>query len=104
MSNPARWRNAKLWAATGLLPLGVSLVAATAETHTVAWSLAGYACLLFVPALIIDVIVDTLRDHVTAEHSGQILLVPQQAVSLRFAEDIRAELLKRQSDPGPPPV
>jgi len=82
VSGQPRWRNAKLWGATGLLPVGVCLVAVTAETHRVAPSLVGYACLLFVPGLIIDVVVDALRADAPAE--------------------LQAELHKRREAPGRP--
>jgi hypothetical protein len=44
----------RVWAASALLMLGVALVASTAETHVVWWSLGGYLCLLFVPPLVVD--------------------------------------------------
>lgn len=45
------WR---VWVATALLLIGSAAIAATAETHVIWWSVAGYLCLLFVPALIVD--------------------------------------------------
>jgi hypothetical protein len=53
-----RW---KIWAATVLLPVGVSFTAAAAETHSIWWALAGDVCLLFVPALTADYIIDQIK-------------------------------------------
>lgn len=51
----------KAWVATLLLPVGVALVEATAETHNPWWAVLGNLCLLFVPALIIDAARDRWR-------------------------------------------
>jgi hypothetical protein len=47
----AHWR---VWLATVLLIGGVALVSVTAESGNIWWAIAGYASLLFVPALIVD--------------------------------------------------
>jgi hypothetical protein len=46
--------------ATLLLIVGVACVGATAETEAWWWGVPGYLCLLFVPALIFDSVVDEL--------------------------------------------
>lgn len=51
----------RLFGATVLLVAGVALVATTAETQTIWWAVAGYLCLLFVPALIVDATVAELE-------------------------------------------
>jgi hypothetical protein len=51
----------KIVVATILLLVGVASVGATAETHAGPWAFGGYLCLLFVPALIFDAVVEKVR-------------------------------------------
>ena len=51
----------KIVVATILLLLGVAGVGTTAETHAGWWAAGGYLCLIFVPALIFDAVVEKVR-------------------------------------------
>lgn len=57
----------KVVAATALLLVGVAAVGATAETHAGWWAVGGYLCLLFVPALIFDAVVEKLKPSAKQE-------------------------------------
>lgn len=51
----------KIAAATFLLLVGVAAVGNTAETHAGWWALGGYLCLIFVPALVFDAVVEKVK-------------------------------------------
>lgn len=77
----------KVWAATALLVVGVTLSSATAETGVIWWGVGGLLCLLFVPALIFDAAVDMMK---SSRHEGAAMSGPEDK-----AETARWEAEKR---------
>jgi len=95
--NRRRRQAVKLWCASGLLPVGVCLVAVAAETGWVGPSVAGYVCLLLVPPLVVDVVVDRLDQRIGAAlraEQGGYIVVTQTPPG--FADELRDELRRRQ--------